>query len=131
MFQFGGFTTSTRLQRDRLPHSDICGSMVVCTSPQLFAAYHVLRRLREPRHPPYALIRFRLFDVFDFSISPLLFLSSSSSLRFLSTPFNAFPSTTSVLPVLSMNFYCSSLRFYPKPLASATQQGIEPLTFIR
>ena len=29
---------------------------VVCTSPRIFAAYHVLRRLREPRHPPYALI---------------------------------------------------------------------------
>jgi hypothetical protein len=28
---------------------------VVCTYPQLFAAYHVLRRLQEPRHPPYAL----------------------------------------------------------------------------
>ena len=47
---------STRLQRVGLPHSDINGSRVVCTSPLLFAAYHVLRRLREPRHPPYALI---------------------------------------------------------------------------
>jgi hypothetical protein len=47
---------SSRLQRDGLPHSDTCGSKVVCTSPHLFAAYHVLRRLREPRHPPCALI---------------------------------------------------------------------------
>ena len=46
---------SSRLHRDGLPHSDINGSSVVCTSPLLFAAYHVLRRLREPRHPPYAL----------------------------------------------------------------------------
>ena len=37
------------------PHSDICGSMVICTSPQLFAAYYVLLRLSVPRHPPYAL----------------------------------------------------------------------------
>ena len=37
------------------PHSDICGSMVICTSPQLFAAYYVLHRLSVPRHPPYAL----------------------------------------------------------------------------
>ena len=29
-----------------------------CNSPQLFAAYHVLLRLREPRHPPCALIHF-------------------------------------------------------------------------
>lgn len=46
---------SSRLQRDGLPHSDIGGSAVVCTSPPLFAAYRVLRRLREPRHPPCAL----------------------------------------------------------------------------
>ena len=38
-----------------LPHSDICGSMSICLSPQLFAACHVLLRLREPRHPPCAL----------------------------------------------------------------------------
>ena len=39
------------------PHSDICESMVICTSPQLFAAYHVFLRLLVPRHPPCALFR--------------------------------------------------------------------------
>ena len=38
-----------------LPHSDICGSQVARTSPQLFAACHVLHRLSAPRHPPNAL----------------------------------------------------------------------------
>ena len=37
------------------PHSDICGSMDICSSPQLFAAYHVRHRLLVPRHPPCAL----------------------------------------------------------------------------
>ena len=37
------------------PHSDICGSLCICHSPQLFAAYHVFHRLLVPRHPPYAL----------------------------------------------------------------------------
>src|SRR5215475_13095212 len=37
------------------PHSDISGSMCVCHSPELFAAYHVLHRLLVPRHPPCAL----------------------------------------------------------------------------
>ena len=41
-----------------LSHSDICGSSLVCKSPQLFAAYHVLLSLQEPRHPPYALTYF-------------------------------------------------------------------------
>ena len=40
----------------RFPHSDICGSLCICHSPQLFAAYHVFRRLLVPRHPPCALI---------------------------------------------------------------------------
>ena len=37
------------------PHSDIHGSKDICSSPWLFAAYHVLHRLSVPRHPPYAL----------------------------------------------------------------------------
>jgi hypothetical protein len=45
-----------------LPHSDIHGSIRICQSPRLFAAYHVLLRLPEPRHPPCALIHF-LFAV--------------------------------------------------------------------
>ena len=37
------------------PHSEICGSMDICSSPWLFAAYHVFLRLLVPRHPPCAL----------------------------------------------------------------------------
>ena len=57
MFQFRGLAHSrvSGLLPDGLSHSDICGSNLVCKSPQLFAAYHVLHRLQEPRHPPYAL----------------------------------------------------------------------------
>ena len=40
----------------RFPHSDISGSLDICSSPKLFAAYHVFHRLLVPRHPPYALI---------------------------------------------------------------------------
>ena len=46
-----------------LLHSDICGSMSACDSPQLFAAYRVLLRLLVPRHPPYALIRLTFFYI--------------------------------------------------------------------
>ena len=37
------------------PHSEISGSMDVCSSPKLIAAYHVFRRLPVPRHSPCAL----------------------------------------------------------------------------
>ena len=47
---------TTEVCSARFPHSDISGSMDICSSPKLFAAYHVLHRLLVPRHPPYALI---------------------------------------------------------------------------
>ena len=49
------------LQLIGLPHSEILGSRVICTSPKLIAAYRVLLRLREPRHPPVALSYFFFF----------------------------------------------------------------------
>jgi hypothetical protein len=48
----------TQLHCAGFPHSDISGSTVICTSPKLFAACHVLLRLPEPRHPPFALFCF-------------------------------------------------------------------------
>ena len=44
-----------------LSHSEIVGSRDICASPTLFAAYRVLHRLLEPRHPPCALFCFLLF----------------------------------------------------------------------
>ena len=65
MFQFRAFPSYDYLIHrmileycsDGFPHSDICGSMLICSSPQLFAAYHVLLRLLMPRHSPCALLR--------------------------------------------------------------------------
>ena len=37
------------------PHSDTRGSLDICSSPRLFAAYRVFRRPLVPRHPPCAL----------------------------------------------------------------------------
>ena len=37
------------------PHSEISGSMDICSSPKLIAAYHVFHRLPVPRHSPCAL----------------------------------------------------------------------------
>ena len=62
MFQFPALASVKKqmppLQGGGLSHSEIRGSKVICTYPQLIAAYHVLHRLREPRHPPCALNRF-------------------------------------------------------------------------
>ncbi len=64
MFQFGGFPAiyygfiyrSHGVTHVGFPHSDICGSLAICASPQLFAAYRVLLRLLMPRHSPCALL---------------------------------------------------------------------------
>ena len=65
MFQFPPFASLLKvriitLQVIGLSHSEIPGSRVICTYPGLIAAYHVLHRLREPRHPPCALSFFLL-----------------------------------------------------------------------
>ena len=63
MFQFRRFPPYTYLIQCMVPeycsggfpHSEIPGSMDVCSSPRLFAAYHVFHRLPVPRHSPCAL----------------------------------------------------------------------------
>ena len=45
-----------------LPHSEISGSQLICSSPKLFAACHVLHRLLMPRHSPCALLRLTLLS---------------------------------------------------------------------
>ncbi len=61
MFQFSGLALFRviHLQCTGLSHSEIFGLTLVCSYPKLIAAYHVLHRLSMPRHPPYALIRFK------------------------------------------------------------------------
>ena len=64
MFQFPAFAATsqagqlTHLPCAGLPHSEIWGLTGMCPSPQLIAAYRVLRRLSDPRHPPCALAYF-------------------------------------------------------------------------
>ena len=73
MFQFPGFPAHDYLIHHALrdssprgfPHSEICGSKLICSSPQLIAACHVLHRLPMPRHSPYALLRLNYLQQFD------------------------------------------------------------------
>ena len=57
------------------PHSEICGSRLICSSPQLIAACHVFLRLLMPRHSPYALVCLNSFWCIPFRIRSLLVLS--------------------------------------------------------
>ena len=63
MFQFRRFPAYAYLIQRTLteycsagfPHSEILGSKLMCSSPRLIAACHVLLRLLMPRHSPCAL----------------------------------------------------------------------------
>ena len=64
------------------PHSDIRGSQGICPSPRLFAACHVLRRLREPQASPMRPSLLSLFlslarPAFSCSLESRFFIASS------------------------------------------------------
>ena len=88
MFQFRRFPAYTYLIQCTLhgycpcgfPHSDIPGSMDICSSPRLFAACHVLLRLLMPRHSPCALLRLT-FVLADFAKSRIMLSLHARSLR--------------------------------------------------
>ena len=115
------------------PHSDICVSMDICSSTQLFAACHVLLRLLMPRHSSYALLRLTSSELslpasFCSSHNFALSVGSSSPkktgfFRYFIRRFRLF----SYLPhfsVLSnssknnLSFSLSSLRFYVSKFCS-------------
>ena len=89
------------------PHSDTCGSKLICSSPQLFAAYRVLLRLPMPRHSPCAL-------------SSLNFMSFANLLSFevffsaFRTVFNLFRLPLCYVVVVTLcvsTYFCNITRF--------------------
>ena len=71
--------TTTEVCSARFPHSEICGSMCICHSPQLIAAYHVFHRLLVPRHPPCALYSLTIFHTYSVMCAVGFVEESSSS----------------------------------------------------
>ena len=133
MFQFRRFPTYTYLIQCTLhgycpcglPHSEIHGSMDICSSPWLIAACHVLRRLLMPRHSPCALSsltnRKQTFACsrcelcrlhrFFFEIVIVTHLYDVPQLKYLL--FRVLSSTqTSLLPYLSLSSHCSVFKVH-------------------
>ena len=78
----------------RLPHSEIPGSMLVCSSPGLIAAYRVLHRLLTPRHPPCALSSLTILN------SKVYQCAWFDSQRFERLPYSVVKERTGTGPVL-------------------------------
>ena len=87
----------TGLQPAGFSHSEIRGSKLICSSPRLIAAYHVLHRLLVPRHPPYALSNLTLIVLRASRLKRLLY--SVIPFYVVSSPARARPCLrTSALP---------------------------------
>ena len=96
-----------------LSHSEIPGSKVICTLPGLIAAYHVLHRLREPRHPPCALKCFLLVEL------PASQKGTEGSAHTFSCMIN-------VLKLQSCVSICQ--RSLPQTMRIVENIGVEPMT---
>lgn len=84
-----------------LPHSAICGSKDVCSSPQLFAAYRGLLRRTAPRHPPQTYACLTIFSFPRFKL-PTAYALKPSSLPYIFKE-HAYPAgTPSLLSFLNL-----------------------------
>ena len=99
-----------RSSRAGLPHSDIRGSIRICQSPRLFAAYHVLLRLPEPRHPPCALFHF------SFAVR-----SSPTCLTHRETGYDKY--TLASLILCGLSFYCHMGQNAGKPVSCYSRKS--------
>lgn len=100
------------INRDGLPHSDTRGSTLLCSSPRIFAAWHVLHRHCMPRHPPYALFYFYLAwlaqSAFARRQSILAYMSSICYLDLKKITVYAHAYTHTFTTITSKNSPCTS-----------------------
>ena len=114
MFQFRRFPAYTYLIQCTLlkycfsgfPHSEIPGSMDICSSPRLIAACHVLLRLLMPRHSPCALSSLTLRTIFLDMVLSWIMQAITKSL----TKLYCIPSPFGVVPQLNFAFFQISLK---------------------
>ena len=146
MFQFRRFPSHTYLIQYGIPfggfpHSEISGSMLICSSPKLIAAYHVLHRLLMPRHSPCALfsLTYGLLVLLAFFqnyagnsseeyfeiVSTLNYLKFHNIFAFCSQRFRAVPSVALLLSSSSLFSFQGAVSGVA-PVVEIS--GFEPLT---
>ena len=138
MFQFRRFPTHTYFIQYALPevcsggfpHSDIPGSQLICSSPRLFAAYHVLLRLLMPRHSPCALIRLtcRRSKRRSFRFRPHLSVRPKTPYRFVASPLQSKPASlgSNLVWVTAESLFKGSLK---SPIGDFNQPSKEGVIF--
>ena len=129
MFQFRPFPTHTYLiqytltgdEPAGLPHSEISGSMLICSSPKLIAACHVFHRLLMPRHSPCTLYSLT-FCLVTFWFSNKKFLELCRLLRGINCSLY-YPSFTEKFPQIKMFYLSVAWYFWYLDLALFSFQG--------
>ena len=117
MFQFSRFAAIAGSVG--LPHSEILGSTLLCSSPKLIAALHVLRRLLMPRHPPCAL---SIFLLRVSTTRPSAYNAALQASTFFST------TEISLRQRTSGNHPKGTVTFINKSLFQVELDGVEPTT---
>ena len=126
--------TLTEVCSAGFPHSEICGSQDICSSPQLIAACHVLLRLLMPRHSPCALssLTFRIISLIlkvelcrqfnrIFEIVIVTHLYDVPQLKLKIRSFKLYVQKTSLLPCLSLLHYIVQFSRFDLPTAFAAR----------
>ena len=137
MFQFRRFPTHAYLIQRALtgsspaglPHSEIPGSMDICSSPRLIAACHVLHRLLMPRHSPCALFSLTSSAQSPLapfpppaktSLAPLRLLFLADPLRW--APLGEFTWFSRIMQAIpTRDFFLWLIAFYPSPFGVVPQ----------
>ena len=154
MFQFRAFPPYTYFIQctvleycsSGFPHSEISGSLLICSSPKLIAACHVLRRLLMPRHSPCALISLtylvlKLTSSLKFELCRLnriLILQNCiypNKLKFSTFAFSfATFQSRPLLPCFLILFFCSvfkvQLRIVPSKLDNVRKEKADHRKYI-
>ena len=96
-------------------HSEIRGSMDICSSPRLIAAYHVLRRLPVPRHSPCALLsltmRYITFSFSELSYARIFVVTSTNIVVYPNITIHGFYITLSHSQFSLFNFQGAFMGF--------------------
>ena len=136
MFQFRAFPSYTYLIQYMIhryclcvfPHSEISGSSLICSSPKLIAACHVLHRLLMPRHSPCALFSLTCVEAI---CTPLRPSPSASNIRSvpIPSPFRAGPACAGLRRETKGNAQIVSLWFSIKNYAGSTELSQNKIVF--
>ena len=145
MFQFRAFPSYSYLIHRTIlryclsvfPHSEISGSSLICSSPKLFAACHVLHRLLMPRHSPCALISLTLKMVLTIFWFSLRIMQAQQNLHKIVFTLKKCPQCCIIYAVTHRALCCLAFLFLlcsvfkvqtPVFTGLVENSGIEPLT---